>query len=184
MCTCTPHPVSTTTSIPTAPASTSASDPKLRRSTRSTTNLRDKSDEYTHLMTMMILMRHLAEMSIKLLHHCRVLLKPEILLVQNLRGSLEKQLEKREKIKQNVLEGNEMDDDKIECLIDLDKVLIDDWESENQDIEIEFEQDNEGVKYATHEGVEFDTLFISQINSLAREDREEREIMGERDRFC
>ncbi|KAI3810566.1 hypothetical protein L1987_20185 [Smallanthus sonchifolius] len=40
----------------------------------------------------------------------------------------------------------------LECLIDLDNVLIDDWESDAEGVEIEFEQDDEVVKYATHEG--------------------------------
>ncbi|KAI3824923.1 hypothetical protein L1987_06396 [Smallanthus sonchifolius] len=55
----------------------------------------------------------------------------------------------------------------------------DDWESDAEDVEIEFEQDDEAVKYATHECVEFDTSFIDQINQLAQEDREEGEITEE-----
>ncbi|KAI3762438.1 hypothetical protein L1987_52868 [Smallanthus sonchifolius] len=49
--------------------------------------------------------------------------------------------------------------------------VIDDWESDAEDVEIEFEQDDESIKYASHEGVEFDTSFVNQINELAREDK-------------
>ncbi|KAI3784361.1 hypothetical protein L1987_43460 [Smallanthus sonchifolius] len=48
------------------------------------------------------------------------------------------------------IEGDKFEGDKIDCLIDLDDVFIDDWEI--KDAEIEFEKDDEGIKYATHEG--------------------------------
>ncbi|KAI3725700.1 hypothetical protein L1987_65492 [Smallanthus sonchifolius] len=57
--------------------------------------------------------------------------------------------------------SEEIEGDKIYCLIDLDDVFIDDWDSENEDVEIEFEKDDEGIKYATHEGFEFDVSFIN-----------------------
>ncbi|KAI3815518.1 hypothetical protein L1987_15189 [Smallanthus sonchifolius] len=74
------------------------------------------------------------------------------------------------------------DEETLECLINLDSVLIDDWESDTEDVEIEFEQDDEVVKYATHEDVEFDTSFIDQINQLARDDEEEGEIIKENEK--
>ncbi|KAI3814381.1 hypothetical protein L1987_19134 [Smallanthus sonchifolius] len=91
----------------------------------------------------------------------------------------------RQRKASNVLEGIETQGDKIDCLIDLDDVFIDDWESEYENVEIEFEQDDESVKYATHEAFEFDTLYINQINDQAREenqDREEGEILGDGDK--
>ncbi|KAI3821491.1 hypothetical protein L1987_09059 [Smallanthus sonchifolius] len=57
-----------------------------------------------------------------------------------------------------------VDKESLECLIDLDSVIVDDWDSDAKDVEIVFEKDNEVIKYATHEGVEFDTLFINEIN--------------------
>ncbi|KAI3805570.1 hypothetical protein L1987_28080 [Smallanthus sonchifolius] len=70
-------------------------------------------------------------------------------------------------------EGNK--DEKLECLIDLDEdIFIDDWVSDDENVEIEFESDDEGMKYATHEGFEFDASFINQVNEL-----EEGEIIGE-----
>ncbi|KAI3797197.1 hypothetical protein L1987_32451 [Smallanthus sonchifolius] len=74
-------------------------------------------------------------------------------------------------------EDKQVDVETIECLIDLDIVEFDDRESEAEDVEIECKQDDEGVKYVTHEGVEFDTLFIDQISDLVPEDIEEREII-------
>ncbi|KAI3815797.1 hypothetical protein L1987_15479 [Smallanthus sonchifolius] len=56
----------------------------------------------------------------------------------------------------------------------------DDIEGAQEDVEIEFEQDDEVVKYATHEGVEFGASFIDQINNLAQDETEaeEGEIVG------
>ncbi|KAI3810669.1 hypothetical protein L1987_20291 [Smallanthus sonchifolius] len=56
-----------------------------------------------------------------------------------------------QQVNENVREH--VDKETLDC-------LIDDWESDVEDVEIEFEHDDEVVKYATHEGVEFDTSFI------------------------
>ncbi|KAI3805273.1 hypothetical protein L1987_27496 [Smallanthus sonchifolius] len=75
--------------------------------------------------------------------------------------------------------SKEIEGVKIDCLIDLDDVFIDDRESEDENVEIEFEKDDEGIKYATHEGFEFDALFINQINDQVlgdNQDKEEGEI--------
>ncbi|KAI3827561.1 hypothetical protein L1987_01638 [Smallanthus sonchifolius] len=59
------------------------------------------------------------------------------------------------------IEAYKTEGDKIDYLIDLDDVFRDDWESEDENIDIEFEKDDEGIKYATHEGFEFDASFIN-----------------------
>ncbi|KAI3810786.1 hypothetical protein L1987_20408 [Smallanthus sonchifolius] len=83
-----------------------------------------------------------------------------------------------------VIEDGEIEGDNVDCLIDLDNVFINDWESEDDNVEIEFEKDDEGIKYATQEGLEFDTSFINQINDQVLvdyqdqdKDKEEGEIV-------
>ncbi|KAI3805279.1 hypothetical protein L1987_27508 [Smallanthus sonchifolius] len=77
-----------------------------------------------------------------------------------------------QQVNENVDVEEIVDKETLECLIDLDSVLIDDWESDAEDVEKEFEQDDEVVNYSTNEGVEFDTSFIDQINQLARDNEE------------
>ncbi|KAI3784157.1 hypothetical protein L1987_43251 [Smallanthus sonchifolius] len=97
-------------------------------------------------------------------------------------GEVEGDKGKGKQVESEVVKEIEIESDKLDCLIDLDNVFIDDWESEGENVEIEFEQDDEGVKYATHEGFEFDTSFINNINDQAREDREEDDIIKEVDK--
>ncbi|KAI3776831.1 hypothetical protein L1987_46621 [Smallanthus sonchifolius] len=45
--------------------------------------------------------------------------------------------------------GEEIEGDKIDCSINLGNVFIEEWESEDEDVEIEFEKDDERSKYST-----------------------------------
>ncbi|KAI3819595.1 hypothetical protein L1987_13436 [Smallanthus sonchifolius] len=204
-------PVGSSSSLTvTIPVSTSAVfPPQQRRSTRSTSALRDESDNYTHMVSTIVDLKarvvsleNLVGDVIKEESSCRqeaaivtenedddpegahggdeqpiASSTPSMYLAgdSNAQGESGGDGDKGEDKKVN----ENIESETLECLIDLDCVLIDDWESDAEDVEIESEQDDEVVKYATHEGVEFDTSFIDQINQLAREDREEGEIIEE-----
>ncbi|KAI3784327.1 hypothetical protein L1987_43425 [Smallanthus sonchifolius] len=70
----------------------------------------------------------------------------------------------------------DIDGEKISCLIDLDDVFIDDRNSEEEHTEIEFQKDDKGMTYETHEGFEIDASFINQVDDQVHEDKEKGEI--------
>ncbi|KAI3821645.1 hypothetical protein L1987_09214 [Smallanthus sonchifolius] len=139
--------------------------PQTRNSTRTTTSLRDESDDYTHMVSTI------------------VELKARVVTLENLGES---------SCRQETVIMSEDDNDDPEGAHGGDEQpiassmpsmsLADESNVQGEsggdgdkaeDVEIEFEQDDEAVRYATHKGVEFDTSFINQINDLARGNREE-----------
>ncbi|KAI3776006.1 hypothetical protein L1987_45766 [Smallanthus sonchifolius] len=68
-------------------------------------------------------------------------------------GDVDGVKEKGKQVESDVVKDIETESDKLDCLIDLDNVFIDDWESDDENVEIKFEQDDEVVTYAMHEGL-------------------------------
>ncbi|KAI3815490.1 hypothetical protein L1987_15159 [Smallanthus sonchifolius] len=166
----TPPAVTSVSPSVTIPVSVSnVSPPRSSRITRSTSNFRKEQDDNAHMVSTL------------------VDLKYRVLFLENFVGDILKMNDGESSCRQNVIipdsddedtkgaQGNKgdgqqvnenvgehVDKETLDCRIDLD-----DWESDAEDVEIEFEQYDEVAKYATHEGVEFDTSIIDQINNLA-----------------
>ncbi|KAI3821494.1 hypothetical protein L1987_09062 [Smallanthus sonchifolius] len=172
--------------IPVSPSIVSPS--RSRRTTRSTSTLRDENDDNTNMVSTicdlkarLISLEHgqlqIESLTASLENALKQLAtqgessyRQETLIIpedddvdtEGAQGNKGDDQQGKENVEENVEEN--VDKETLECLIDLDSVIVDDWDSDAEDVEIEFEQHNEVIKYATHEGVEFDTLFIDEIN--------------------
>ncbi|KAI3773970.1 hypothetical protein L1987_48510 [Smallanthus sonchifolius] len=154
---------SSSTSVTIMVAQSNVSPPKSRRTTRSTSTLRDESEDHTNMLA--------AQRESSCRQETLIIPEDEYDDTEGAHGRDEQPIaSSMPKI---------VDKETLECLIDLDNVMIDDLESDVEDVEIELEQDDEVVKYANHEGIEFDKSFIDQINQLSRDNAEEGEIIEE-----
>ncbi|KAI3815480.1 hypothetical protein L1987_15149 [Smallanthus sonchifolius] len=169
-------------------SASNVSPPRSSRTTRSTSNFSREKDGNAHMVSNMVYLKSRV-LSLENLvgahgkdEHQIAPYMPSVSLAgkSNTKGeSSEGKKGDGQQINEKV--GEHVHKEILDCLINLDDVLIDDWESDAEDVEIEFKQDDEVVKYATYEGVEFDTSYIDQINNLAQNEieAEEGEIVGE-----